>query len=570
MRFDVLKLGIYERLSRIGFLSYRAKIMLMAFLGTHLPLIAVALYLAFVATSEWSALFAVGALVLAATLVGTTITLFMIDQLLRPVLLTSRALRNYRESRIVSVLPTHHRDEAGSLMADASSTIRHLEDALDRLEHTDTETGLPNRKRFIEGLRLAMVRDEHFALVVARVDSYDPVAESRGRAAADSLCRNFGLRLADALQGACQPARTGDCEFAFTLPLAPGISDPAASVAEQADALLARCSSEIVIGSISVLPQMRGGLAIHPDDDTRPDVLLEHASAAAKAARSGTVLLHSPAIRHAVASRFELEQDLRRAVERNQLELHYQPVIDINKQRPVSAEALLRWRRDDGRAISPAAFVPVAEATGLIDTIGAWAMQEACGQLAHWHGAGHGDMRVAVNLSLSQFTDAGLRSQVEEALISSGVRPDRLELELTETVALVDAERVRGVLAMLRGLGISIALDDFGTGYASLSHLRRLAVDTLKIDREFVRHVATDRDARLICDALISLGSGLGLRVIAEGVETPEELDHLVRQGCRLFQGNLFSPAVSPDAFQALLEDFRMPDLGAVPARAVV
>jgi EAL domain-containing protein (putative c-di-GMP-specific phosphodiesterase class I) len=255
--------------------------------------------------------------------------------------------------------------------------------------------------------------------------------------------------------------------------------------------------------------------------------------------------------------RLALETELRRALDSDQLELHYQPKVDLNTGRVRSAEALIRWRHPTRGLVAPGVFIPVAEESGLIVPIGEWVLRRACRQLRAWIDEGMPPVRVAINLSAKQFRQADLTAVVRSALEASRLEPGYLELELTESAVMHDAEKSAETLQALSTMGVHISIDDFGTGYSSLSYLRRFPLDKLKIDRSFIRDLMMNPDDVSIVRAIISLAHSLRLRVVAEGVETAEQLDFLRQLGCDQYQGFFYSPAVPPEDFAMLIRKLR-------------
>jgi EAL domain-containing protein (putative c-di-GMP-specific phosphodiesterase class I) len=254
--------------------------------------------------------------------------------------------------------------------------------------------------------------------------------------------------------------------------------------------------------------------------------------------------------------RFQLEGDLRRAVERDQLELHFQPLVDLGSGRLIGFEALARWHHPTRGAVSPVEFIPLAEETGLIVPIGRWALNAACAQLVHWqtqHGRAAERLMMGVNLSGTQLVRDNVVDAVESALRDTGLAADRLKLELTESVIIENPERTGAILARLKALGVTIAMDDFGTGYSSLSYLQRLPIDVLKIDRSFISGMAQSHDSYKIVTAVLSLAGSLGLDTVAEGIETPEQAAMLAALGCHVGQGFHFARPVPADEAEAYL-----------------
>jgi EAL domain-containing protein (putative c-di-GMP-specific phosphodiesterase class I) len=252
---------------------------------------------------------------------------------------------------------------------------------------------------------------------------------------------------------------------------------------------------------------------------------------------------------------FGLEQDLASALVENQLHMVFQPVVDLSAGRLLGAEALLRWTHPTRGEISPAEFIPIAEANGLSDRFGLWVLNAACGAAKRWQDSGLGALKMAVNLSARQLLDPDLFDKITRTLARHRLSPSMLELELTETAAMGDPDAAARLFGRLREAGVSIAIDDFGSGYSSLSYLKKLPFDKLKIDREFVTDVDSKRESQAICKALIELGRGFDLKVLAEGVETKGEVNTLRRFGCSLFQGFYFSRPLSEEAFRALALD---------------
>jgi EAL domain-containing protein (putative c-di-GMP-specific phosphodiesterase class I) len=266
---------------------------------------------------------------------------------------------------------------------------------------------------------------------------------------------------------------------------------------------------------------------------------------------------YSPTLHARSPKRLELETSLRHALDRQEFRLHYQPKIDVITGRLRGMEALLRWQHPEIGLIAPLEFIPLLEETGLIVEVGAWVLQTACMQAKAWQEAGFPDLCVAVNLSARQFTQHNLSETVVKALRESGLQPRCLELELTESILIEHSETTLASLRELSGMGIQLAIDDFGTGYSSLSYLTRFPIDTLKVDRSFVHDIATDPDDAAIVQAVIVMAHSLGLTVVAEGVETKDQLDFLRRNRCDEIQGYYFSRPLASEAFALLLEEYR-------------
>lgn len=526
------RLWLYDRLSRLGRMGYKTKIMVVAFLGTHVPLAALAIWLVWSAADPGAALRTMG-VTLVATFAGAIMMIYLLDRLLAPVDVTAAALRAYRTRRSLPSLPVFYADRAGRLMADAQETICQLDASLVRMERVDSDSGALNRSAFLSDLVASPGGQE---IAVVRVANFDRVAAGVERSAASLVMRTLVMRLSRRLGPGVSIARIGDADLAWFSPCC-GLG----AAAERASVLrreITDLSAPVSGGGVSVTPILHGALSTCPPDKTQAQLALDHAiTAVSVASDSEPVTVHSPALRETVRERFRIEEELRAAIAGRGLDLHFQPVVDAATGVPTGAEALLRWNSPTRGQVPPSRFIPVAEATGLIEPIGLWVLREACRQVAGWDPG----LRVAINLGARQFMDEDLAWHVDEAVQAAGINHDRLEIELTESVAMADHDHTRKSFARLRDRGIGIAIDDFGTGYASMSTLRRLPFTKLKIDREFVTDVHLRSQNQAICAAIIALGKGLGLDVLGEGTEQREEVDWLAAAGCDLFQGFYFA-----------------------------
>jgi EAL domain-containing protein (putative c-di-GMP-specific phosphodiesterase class I)/GGDEF domain-containing protein len=313
-------------------------------------------------------------------------------------------------------------------------------------------------------------------------------------------------------------------------------------------------SQDVAAAGQIIAPTIDAGFAVYPEDGEDAGRLLLRASGGFDGAggHAGKPALATRPTVEAARQRFVLEQGLAKAIAEDQLSMVFQPVIDAGQPRLIGAEALLRWTHPMLGAIPPSQFIPIVESIGLSDSYGLWVLNAACREARRWRDEGLTGIKIAVNLSARQLLDPDLRTKVERTLQRHGLEPTELELELTETAAMADAERTVQLFRELRAMGVSLAIDDFGAGYSSLSYLKNLPFDKLKIDREFVTNIRQRRENRAICRALIELGRGLGLQVLAEGVETADEVAVLRRLGCRIFQGYFFArPLSGPDFLAA-------------------
>ena len=434
-----------------------------------------------------------------------------------------------------SEVPVGAQKQTVLAVRDQSERLR-TETKMRRLAFSDALTGLPNRARFNDIVASeAASRREHgggFAVLLVDLDRFKLVNDTLGHAIGDALLRKAADRLTSAASDGDVVARLGGDEFAV---LQADVRNPA-----DAHALAARIVDLIgrpfLIDGQPVNVGASVGVAIAPADSDEPDGLLRNADLAlykAKADGKGVFRTFEPALDARMQARRTLEGDMRRALTVGEFELHYQPLVDTRSGDVTSAEALVRWRHPDRGLVSPAEFIPLAEETGLIGPLGTWVLRTAC---AHATGFPSG-IRVAVNLSPVQFRDVRLVETVKAALAASGLPAQRLELEITEGVMLLDEERTLATLNRLRGMGVSISMDDFGTGYSSLSYLRRFPFDKIKVDQSFVRQLPGDAESAAIVRAIITMGACLGMSTTVEGVETAEQLAFTAAEGCDQVQG---------------------------------
>ncbi|WP_228892743.1 EAL domain-containing protein [Pseudoduganella aquatica] len=404
------------------------------------------------------------------------------------------------------------------------------------------------------------------------LDRFKDVNDTLGRAVGDQVLAQAALRLVHCAGEGAVLARPGADEFVILLPglAAPGDAAKAASrmAAQLAEPLAAGL---LPPGAPAIRPLGSIGISLYPDDSAEIGDLLRNAGLAMQEAKrqgGNTCRYYAPELNARMASRFVMESELSRALERGELSMHYQPQCSLQTGVVVGAEALMRWKHPTRGMVAPGEFIKLAEETGLVLPIGAWAIENVCGQLKAWRDAGVKSPPVAVNLSARQFQQAGLVQTVRRALESSGVVGRQLVLELTESAVMQDVEAAIVTLRELKELGVGIALDDFGTGYSSLSHLKRFTIDHLKIDHSFVRDITTSPDDAAICNAVIGLAHNLRVQVVAEGVETVEQMNYLRRRYCDSMQGYLFSKAVPAGAYAQLLASgnkLALPDAAETP-----
>ncbi|GJD52986.1 putative signaling protein [Methylobacterium crusticola] len=403
------------------------------------------------------------------------------------------------------------------------------------LAHHDPLTGLANRASFNERLdqamRVAEAAGGKLAVLCLDLDRFKDVNDLHGHAAGDAVLESLGRTVAGLLDGTQMMARLGGDEFAVLTPCAH---------AEAAGRLARQIIGQLASPPDPSTPQVTTsvGIAVYPDDARERTALLTCADAALHRAKSegrGTCRFFDPAIGAEIRERRQLEHDLRHAVARAELELVYQPQARVETGAVIGFEALLRWRHPERGTVSPAVFIPIAEESGAILAIGEWALREACREAATWTGSAS----VAVNVSAVQIHGPHFARLVHEVLFQSGLEPRRLEIEVTETALIRDPARALHTLRSIKALGVTVAMDDFGTGYSSLSNLRTFPFDKIKIDGSFVRSVHSNAQAAAIVRSVLGLGRGLGLPVVAEGVETAEELRFLAQECCDAAQGYL-------------------------------
>ena len=436
-----------------------------------------------------------------------------------------------------------------------------LQKANDRLQHAathDSLTGLPNRMLLTDRITQAIARGTrhgaHFALMVVDLDRFKAINDSLGHQAGDEVLKEVSRRLQALMRKTDTLARFGGDELVM---IVDEIMDPNAAELV-ATGMLEQIRRPITVSGVEVTVSASIGISICPHDGTDVETLLMNADAAAfhakKAGRNHAQFFMSTMTENS-REKIELEGALRRALVQGEFELHYQPKCDVITGRIVAAEALIRWRHPLQGLIPPSKFIPLAEESGLIVPIGEWVLRAACQQARAWREAGMQPLRVAVNISAQQFKQKMLFEIVSGALARANLEPRYLELELTESAVMEDGEKSVQILRRLSEHGVRIAVDDFGTGYSSLSYLRRLPLDKLKIDRAFIREIATSREDAEIVRAIITLAHSLRLKVVAEGVETDDQLRFLRSLGCDIYQGYLCSPPVEPDQFAMLVRE---------------
>lgn len=426
---------------------------------------------------------------------------------------------------------------------------KQYEEQLERQYSEDALTGLASRNLLQDRARQAIAaakrNNRHIALAFVDLDQFKRINDSLGRQTGDQVLREVAQRLQAAVDSRHTVARINSDEFVILLT---DLSHPD-QARQTARAIIDSLETPFALSGREMKISASIGISIYPENGTDYDILLRNADIAmfrAKQEGRDTYRFHTESMNAEALQRLDLESRLRGALERDELLLHYQPIMDMASGRPVGVEALLRWQREDGRLMQPAEFIPMAEETGLIVPAGRWVLEQACSQVRKWQRCGQ-ELSLAVNLSARQFAEKGLADQIRRALELSKLPATSLHLEITESIIMAHADDAAVILQELKDLGVIIAIDDFGTGYSSLAYLRQFPIDLLKIDRSFIQDVTEHPDSAAIVHGIINLARTLRLKTVAEGVETEEQHEFLVEAGCNLAQGFLFSHPLPPD-----------------------
>ncbi len=468
----------------------------------------------------------------------------------------------------VSISPIRAPDDTVTHFVGVSEDItarKFYEERILRQEYYDALTELPNRTLFFDRLGRALTRarrdDHELALMIINLDRFKFVNDTLGHEAGDQLLREAARRLSAIIGSTDSIARLGGDEFTITLSNPGGRYQTTEVVSE----ILSAFGRPFRVADTDVHVYGSVGIALFPEDGEDQYSLLKNADTAMQQAKErggNTYQFITQDMNARAAEYLTLGNDLRFALERDQLEVFYQPVVDIRSGSVVGAEALLRWRHPAAGLIGPKKFVPLAEESGLIEPIGEWLLHVACQQNREWRDHNLPPIRVAVNVSSRQFRRGRLEKAVVQALEDAALAPTHLGIEITESAFIEDLDETNAILMELSQLGVVISVDDFGTGYSSLGYLKRLHPSTLKIDRSFIHDVTTNPDAVAITEAIIGMAHSLQMTVIAEGVETSDQLEFLRGKGCQMMQGFLFSPPLLARDFTELLREGRRLDTG--------
>lgn len=432
------------------------------------------------------------------------------------------------------------------------------EQGLSYLANYDSLTGLANRLLFRERLDRALIRADRnktlVALLVIDLDRFKNINDTLGHDAGDKLLIEVAGRLEQCTREGDTIARLGGDEFTIIMEDVKAFED-AVKIVDKISNMM-KNSFDLFSREIYISPSV--GISMYPLDDTDAGSLLKNADSAmysAKESGRNCYRFYTTDMNKKLLLNLNMEAKLRRAIERHEFVLNYQPKFDIHTQELLGAEALIRWHCPDDGMVSPAEFIPLAEESGLIGVITDWVINEACRQNSEWQKEGYAPIRMAINISPRQFGQENIARRIFNQIICSDLAPKYVELEITEGALMDDVEKSNEILKELKGRGIHISIDDFGTGYSSLSYLKKFHINTLKIDQSFVRDIMEDADDAAIVSAVIAMAKSLRLNVIAEGVETPEQLNYLAAKGCNQAQGYLLGKPVTAKEFTKFFDN---------------
>lgn len=445
-----------------------------------------------------------------------------------------------------------------SLLEEERQAAFHATQQIEHVAYHDALTGLPNRPLFLDRLIVALAQaaryDHKLAIFFLDVDHFKDINDTLGHSHGDVLLKELAGRIRRCVRASDTVSRFGGDEFTIFVQYLDHVED----IARIAQKLLGTVKQPFRIGDHELFVTVSVGISFYPLDGADPETLLKNADAAmyrAKEQGRGNYQIYAAAMNACAIERLSLENELRSAVENEELEVYYQPLVELDSGSVYGAEALLRWRRPDGRIASPPNFIRTLETSGLIVPVGDWVLRRACREAFEWLERDGVRIAVSVNLAARQFQRPDLRERIEAILVETGLDPSQLELEITENSAMQNAEHSIRTLQDLKRIGVRIAVDDFGIGYSSLNYLKRFPLDSLKLDKSLVQDVTDDAGAAAIASAVISMAASLGLKLVAEGIETEEQLAFFRERGCPRGQGYLVGRPMEAGPFRQFLRD---------------
>ena len=537
------QLNLYAFLAKLpGFKTrYIAKIMLVAFIGIHVPLITLLISFLITRTESLTTIIHILSVALIATLLGTVATLYALNYLLAPVILTSAALKNYLDTRTLAKLPTGFKDEAGTLMGNTYQTLHQLDGLIDYMTHYDALTGLPNAELLQIRLEqtIAQFAQQRFTITMVGINDFSNLCDRREPHIVSQLLKSITYRLQNIIDSTDELAYWSPGVFTIVSLKTLSFEE----VVERSQTILNTLNQSYKLTNNQIQINVNLGIRLSSLDENlvenqnsrmRIDRLIQQANMTLRAAQIDRqpYQFYSSSLNQKLQRQIVLENDLHSALERQEIRIHYQPIVNLQNGEIIGVEALMRWQHPTLGWVSPDQFIPIAEANGLIQSLGSWVLKIACLDSRAWRDQGLNPIRMSVNLSTRQLEHPDLLEHIRQILNDTEIPAADLELEITETALMGDIERSVGILTQLRKEGISLALDDFGTGHSSLSYLKRFPVNMIKIDRSFVTNILQNPHDAAIAGTIISLAHSLNLNITVEGIETKEQLEYFKLQDC--------------------------------------
>ena len=559
------QLNLYIFLAKLpGFRTrYIAKIMLVAFLGIHIPLIALLISFLITRTESITTIAHILSVALIATLCGTIGTLYALNYLLAPVILTSAALKNYLDTRTLAQLPTNFKDEAGTLMGNTYQTLHQLDGLIDYMSHYDALTGLPNAELLQIRLEetLSELPRQNVTIIMVGIHDFLSLCDRREPHIINQLLKSMTYRLQTIVESTDELAYWSSGVFTIVSLKMSSFEE----VVQRSQIILNTLNQPYKLTNNQIQIKVNLGIRLSSSDETPVsnqnfrlfiDRLIQQANMSLRSAQHDRqpYQFYSPSLNQKLQRQIILENDLHNALERQEIYVLYQPIVNLQNDQIIGVEALIRWQHPKLGWVSPEEFIPIAEANSLIESLGNWVLKMACLDRRGWRDSGLNSIRMSVNLSARQLEHPDLVEHICQIMNDTEMSAADLELEITESALMGDIERSVETLLQLRKQGISLALDDFGTGYSSLSYLKRFPVNIIKIDRSFVTNILNHSDDAAIAGSIISLAHSLKLNITVEGIETKAQLEYFKRQNCQEGQGFYFSHPVSAEKMATLLK----------------